>query len=152
MFEITGDGPSFIKQFFSVILQLFNALFNVSQSSMTSVFLRSSFIDLRVPSLGQLLDGADINSPVVQPGREAGHVFINELPVLTHAVPRQRTLPGLGVFLQHLQHLPLRLLAGHLALPAGLSQTTQSVLLHAPLVHRVQGLVLTVDDDALGLT
>ena len=119
---------------------------------MTSVFLRSSFINLRIPSLGQLLDGADVDRPVVEPGPQTGHVFINELPVLAHTVPRQWTLAGLRVFLQQVQHLPLGLLAGDLALPTGLGQPALPVLLHAPLVHRVQSLVLTVDDDALRLT
>merc|ERR1719411_1725254 len=107
---------------------------------MASLLLRSSFIDLRVPPPGELLDGADVNSPVVEPGSQTGHVFINEPPVLANTVPRQWTLARLGVFLQNLQHPPLRLLAGHLALPAGLGKTALSVLLHAPLVHGVQGL------------
>ena len=56
-------------------------------------------MEVRFPTLGQLLDGGDIYDPVVEVTVELWHVFLNEFFVLSHGVPGQYALacggPGL---------------------------------------------------------
>ena len=137
------------EHFFSVVLKLLKAVLNIPKSSMISILLWAFFQYLRIPPPCELLDCRGIHRPVVQPGPQVRHVLVNEPPVLTHGGARQGALAPAGVPGQHVQHPPLSLGAGDLALPTRLGQPTGPVLLDAPLVHVVQTLVIQMDHDGL---
>ena len=90
------------EDFLSVVLKLFNAVLNVSKSSVVSPLLWSCFKHLqynvhkihhtqrvsylRIPPPCQLLDSGHIHSPVMQPGPQLRHVLVNEPPVLANCI------------------------------------------------------------------
>ena len=69
---------------FYLVFQLGNAVLDISESPVVSVLLGRGLEDLWVPPPGQLLDGGHVHCPEVQPGRQLGHVLVNEPPVHAH--------------------------------------------------------------------
>ena len=62
-------------------------------------------MEVRFPTLGQLLDGGDIYDPVVEVTVELWHVFLNEFFVRSHGVSGQYALAGRGPCLDEVKDL-----------------------------------------------
>lgn len=78
----------------SVELQFFNALLDVVQSPVRCAFMRCLFVIIRKPPPAELLDGADVDDPVMEMVHELGHVLIQEALVCMDRVTSQRALSG----------------------------------------------------------
>ena len=72
---------------------------------MAALFRRLASMEVRFPTLGQLLDSGDIYDPVVEVMVELWHVFLNEFFVLSHGVPGQYALTGRGPGLDEVKDL-----------------------------------------------
>ena len=87
------------------MFQLLNAFQDVIHSQMAALFWRLASMEVRFPTLGQLLDGGDIYDPVVEVTVELWHVFLNEFFVLSHGVPGQYALTSGGPGLDKVKDL-----------------------------------------------
>src|SRR5882757_2993252 len=65
----------------AVVGKLADALSDVLAGTVREPLLRLRLVDARVPPLGQLLDGGDVDHPVVQVLVERGHVARDEASV-----------------------------------------------------------------------
>ena len=72
---------------------------------MAALFRRLASMEVRFPTLGQLLDGGDIYDPVVEVTVELWHVFLNEFFVRSHGVSGQYALAGGGPGLDKVKDL-----------------------------------------------
>src|SRR5476649_2529013 len=69
------------EQGLAVVLQLLDAVEDVSQRAVAAVLLRRVVVGPRVPPTSQLLQRRDVDQPVVQVGVELGHVPAEEATV-----------------------------------------------------------------------
>ena len=135
----------------AVVAQLLDALLDVGERAVVATLGRGGEVGAGVPPARELLDGGDVDDPVVQERLERLHVAGQEGAVGGHGVAGERGPAAVGAVLLDVgQHLLLgvreRRTAVELVEQAGL-------LVHRPdeLHHLVEGLLRRLDDhvDAL---
>ena len=131
---ITSRHPQKVA---SIMFQLADRLANVVKRKVCRSLLHPGQNVWR-PAPRKLLDGADVEIPVMEKPLEGGHLAREKPAILADAVAAHRRGSGHGVLRQEIQCLRLRVLRSNPAVTNPLQQAGAAMRGPVPFVHRTE--------------